>query len=403
MKIYNNVLNRKDSPFVPVFNPCDVHGKPHTSDVWNANGWSGHKRVIIDWEADNDVLINVEPTAGAHAFVRDRWFHIVEAARANGVETLGAYGIPWCRYTDMARRVARNAWAHIAVLDWVCPSFYWYEEEPPEYERKVQATTTALMTAMFVTGQKTVVPMVSIESMKKDGGARILTDKDSITNTGGLSPHYNTLGSTDLRIGIPVLFLTLTGAVKVLGKSAGRRCACEAGGTRLNGTLGLAPNAHHARVPFVQLARAQVEERATQMVEAVERQLGKAGIDVARGDDALAVLPGAREAVHGLLVAALFIGLVDLQAERIVRAAGRDFHIGAVHAIGAEGQARLRRGRAELGTVLGLVGRATIHSPAAFLPRVGLTKHKRLPHLPKQKSNHLNLSCHPNILQLHMS
>lgn len=36
-------------------------------------------------------------------------------------------------------------------------------------------------------------------------------DKDSITNTGGLSPHYNTLGSTDLRIGIPVIFLTLTG------------------------------------------------------------------------------------------------------------------------------------------------------------------------------------------------
>lgn len=178
MKIYNNVHNRKDSPFVPVFNPCDSHGKPHASDVWNANGWSGHNRVILDWEGDNDVLINVDPTAGAHAFVRDRWFHIVEAARANGVETLGAYGIPWCRFTDMARRVARNTWAHISVLNWVCPSIYWYEEELPEYERKILASTTAMQIAMFVTGQKTVIPMVSIESMKKGGGARILTDEE---------------------------------------------------------------------------------------------------------------------------------------------------------------------------------------------------------------------------------
>ena len=36
-------------------------------------------------------------------------------------------------------------------------------------------------------------------------------DKDSITNSGGLSPHYNTLGSSDLRIGLPFIFLTLTG------------------------------------------------------------------------------------------------------------------------------------------------------------------------------------------------
>lgn len=180
LTIYNNVREHKTSPLVPVFNPCYPDGKPIPRSLWASNNWAGHSRVVIDWEEDNHFLTQHDHATTSVADSRARAFAMVRECREAGVKTLGAYAWPWVRHPEDVERVVQTNWPHVALLDWVCPSFYWYEESVSDYQRKTASTIAAIGQLSAGLRPFKVVPFLSIESMKKGSGARPLLDEEIV-------------------------------------------------------------------------------------------------------------------------------------------------------------------------------------------------------------------------------